>query len=175
MTIDWSKAPEGATHYCTSSLDGTHWRDYSSEIGLYWHVGQWKSHLATSEEILSRGSSFVPRPAQWNGEGLPPAGTVCELVCDGVNQGVVTVMYISEQFAVCKNHKHQHEQGAKTRRYKFRPIRTPEQIAAEEREKGILLMAHDCGHWWKSEKDTSCLPPIFSAMWEAGYRKQVAK
>jgi hypothetical protein len=113
---------------------------------------------------------------QWTGEGPPPVGTVCESSkCEGVweqckilahsemSYGEQVVVFQAGDEITFSNPKY------------FRPIRTPEQIAAEEQEKGILQMAHDSGQWWKSETDVKCLPPIFGAMWKAGYRKQEAK
>ena len=73
--IDWSSAPEGATHYndyCDrqwlkefppSFFNGVKWVKYSS-------AGIGENHIAGA----------VPRP-QWRGheDGLPPAGTVCRI------------------------------------------------------------------------------------------------
>lgn len=49
----------------------------------------------------------------------------------------------------------------------FRPIRTPEQIAAEERKKAIDRMAADCPHPMAPAMRDS----VFAELYDAGYRK----
>ena len=70
---------------------------------------------------------------EWNGEGLPPVGTVCNLKYQGFDQGVVEVLFCSKQTTVCRNLEDGREQFGDTFEYEFRPIRTPGQIAADER------------------------------------------
>lgn len=78
---------------------------------------------------------------EWDGKDLPPVGTVCQAWHAGSYQGEVTVLFIGDQAAVLKNHGHGEEQFGRLADYKFRPLRTPEQIAAEEREKAVSEMA----------------------------------
>lgn len=122
MNIDWSKAPEDATHY-----------------GFY----------------------APPTLPTWNGEGLPPVGAVCEL------QDATEVRILA----------HTKRAGAPVAVYQctdsesieaytasfFRPIRTPEQIAAEEREKAIEEIASLIGRGTFSQDA--------AAIYDAGYRK----
>lgn len=77
MNIDWSKAPEGATHFSPpfedyvglwARTDGKTWMYKSLNGSDNWYVGP---NPAAKEE-------YLPRPAPWTGEGLPPVGTVCE-------------------------------------------------------------------------------------------------
>lgn len=137
MNIDWSKAPEGATHYQLESKYP--FRDYSEDQAKYWNGTSWEWMLAESQTVLAH-VDHVPRPAApaWNGEGLPPVGTVCEL------QDATEVRILA----------HTKRAGAPVAVYQctdsesieaytasfFRPIRTPEQIAAEEREAYINRM-----------------------------------
>ncbi|HAM74188.1 MAG TPA: hypothetical protein DCQ09_00800 [Alcanivorax sp.] len=82
--IDWSKAPEGATHF-----------DPNDDVGLPWmrlQQGRWRAFdeeyqcwTAPMDEDDSfirnnDGAQCIPRPSQWRGpeDGLPPVGTVCE-------------------------------------------------------------------------------------------------
>ena len=104
----------------------------------------------------------------WNGEGLPPVGTVCEWKeKTGFSWVKATVLFISESSVVM-----QREDGFEwqmlTKRTVFRPIHTPEQIAAEERDKAIEGMI----------ADTNILTGIMSdrrimagQLYDAGYRK----
>ncbi|NQY83856.1 MAG: hypothetical protein HRT34_03490 [Alcanivorax sp.] len=80
--IDWSKAPEGATHF-----------DPNDDVGLPWmrlQQGRWRAFdeeyqcwTAPMDEDDSfirnnDGAQCIPRPSQWRGpeDGLPPVGTV---------------------------------------------------------------------------------------------------
>jgi len=82
--IDWSKAPEGATHF-----------DPNDDVGLPWmrlQQGRWRAFdeeyqcwTAPLDEddafiINNDGAQCIPRPTEWRGpeDGLPPVGTVCE-------------------------------------------------------------------------------------------------
>lgn len=169
--IDWSKAPEWATHAIRKIVgpekgklefsvvvDGEH---RISPDGLWFHPDAYEV------------AGLRPRPPKinttWTGEGLPPVGTVCRLSFNGSDQGVVTVNYITTEFCVCKNHDFGHEQGSPTENYNFTPIRTPEQITAEEREKAIdgMLEIIDAGFFDNARA-------IYAAIYDAGYRKQVA-
>ena len=144
--IDWSKAPDGATHWhdeydcyvaCwVKEQEGQ--RYYSRADGLF---GKW---MIDSNPLPIE--KCIPRPAAkpaWSGEGLPPVGTVCEIAA--------STKYLSIR----------HPEGARVKVYAtftddrgvelaafvddigqvggvatagcFRTLRTPEQIAAEER------------------------------------------
>ena len=69
MIIDWSKAPEGATHYYTRG--DTPWRDLSGENWKWWADGKWHSDNAVSASIDRSSQGFlerrcvelIPRPA----------------------------------------------------------------------------------------------------------------
>lgn len=70
--IDWSKAPEGATHRY-----GGLW--YKKEDGtLYVWEKIW--YLSTMQNV-QHSERFIPRPPQqYTGTGLPPVGSVVEVV-----------------------------------------------------------------------------------------------
>lgn len=74
-----------------------------------------------------------PAVEVWNGEGLPPAGTICHCLYKGIDQGEVRVEYIGKNACVLLNLFHGDEQCGMTEHYLFTPIRTLEQIAADER------------------------------------------
>lgn len=78
----------------------------------------------------------------WNGpeDGLPPVGTVCELRTRNGGWGEAEIKYHGR--AVCvwlwvrrDGNTEQVEHAESPDRLEFRPIRTAEQLAAEEREK----------------------------------------
>lgn len=173
--IDWDKAPEGATHYmpeqtycvaCWVKVIGGH-AFYSYGI----KGEEWKSWGGWNDFKLHA----IPRPSPaWNGEGLPPVGTVCEW------KGLLGGYWVEcEVVAVSKSQivlKHAESStyrpgefevfSAEPLRLEFRPIRTPEQIAADEREAAIeelrkLLSNVACDDYHAAV-----------AMIDAGYRKQ---
>ena len=72
--IDWSKAPEGATHY----REGVATFYKQTDRAYEWSAGRWQliandlNEFRWSDQLIAR-----PSPA-WSGEVLPPAGTECE-------------------------------------------------------------------------------------------------
>lgn len=90
MNIDWSKAPEGATHYgATSYFNGSpDWCEaFYKSIGGRWLIcfpasDDWHGDASKNRDWDERFATLIARPAVWNGEGLPPVGTVCEFQGD---------------------------------------------------------------------------------------------
>lgn len=95
-------------------------------IGAY----DWRFELVEAKDENGRFDEWFKR-----GE-LPPVGTVCEAWHQGANQGIVEVRY-SGECMVLWNVSGKHEQCSASENYTFRPIKVPEQIAAEERENVI--------------------------------------
>lgn len=140
--IDWSKAPEWASRHGFAPAGLPCWIDgggYSYEDkrqdGRYFKFSEgWDE---------SEFSGITYRSPGWNGEGLPPVGTVCEVHnaelsnpqwerCTILFMGAFKCVYESES---CHERVADvSDDGCIT---SFRPIRTPEQIAAEEREEAI--------------------------------------
>lgn len=163
--IDWSKAPQWATHYGPDSdcyceswyqvIDGkiVAFSEADSAVCVRQQANQGECFYHPIEDLIAR----------WTGEGLPPVGTVCEAWHNGCAQGVVQVRY-SGGCMVLWNVKLKHEQCSASENYTFNPIRTPEQIAAEEREKAIDAI----------QDDLSLSPEcryIAKRVYESGYRK----
>lgn len=85
-------------------------------------------------EWTPTGFKFVDaeRIEQWNGKGSPPAGTECEHQCFGCSGwSKATVIAYGAKKTFYRD-EHGHEWSRLSDEMKFRPIRTPEQIAAEE-------------------------------------------
>ena len=75
---------------------------------------------------------------EWNGEGLPPVGTVCEwkhVASETWHQAKVN--YIGCAYVIFANHAGDDEQHYYRRDISFRPIREPEEIIDTERESAI--------------------------------------
>jgi len=162
--IDWSKAPEDATHYypgCDAYY--SHWikcvdeKRYAALTAAY----PWKKD--TDPRSLNQ---CIPRPTthtqpEWGGEGLPPVGTVCECQDESFKWKPGTIVYVGQgdgaMVAVM-----QADSGILIgEKGEFRPILTLEQIAAEEREKAIEdLIRVTCINHGEAAR-----------IYDAGYRK----
>jgi len=177
MTIDWSNAPEGATHFLPEqraqgwvacwykNVDGTWFGRNSNDCDWY----------PDNDYVDEFVPLLMKKPTgEWNGEGLPPVGADIEWCgCRGGYWVPAKVVATNADQVVV-----QHAQGQDYKpgcfdvwsaaQMKFRPIRTPEQIAAEEREKAIDELTHGYGNealrgWAIYAYDT------------LGYRKQVTE
>lgn len=164
MSIDWNTAPEGATHWEPRGIVfGEGWMKKVGNEWSYWLEGSevWADCFVSAE----REATFEARPQEaWDGQGLPPVGTVCQYrhmiwpeyrPCE--------IRYISEESLVAYDDAQ--EQLYRTCDMLFRPIRTPEQIAAEEREKAVGDMA-------MSIQGVPYQYPTLYALYDAGYRRQ---
>lgn len=169
--VDWSKAPEGATHWdsrgnaCTigfmkPGVRADEWEYFgiSGDWILYGPIGR-----SLKESMIAR-----PEALTWGGDGRPPAGVTCQYQHDqhcGVwYEG--EILYISNEYTIVKGGV-TGEQQYYTRNLSFRPIRTPEQIAAEEREQCIQDIASNIGRGTFYEDA--------ERLYELGYRKQVTE
>ncbi|HEJ1718331.1 TPA: hypothetical protein SL793_006261 [Pseudomonas aeruginosa] len=171
MSIDWSKAPEGANKAGFTGPD--------NYLQFYRIPGRFGDYDYWSENNGWRGTDFptcanqlFERPAkvEWDGQGLPPVGTACEYrhmiwpeyrPCE--------IRYISEESLVAYDNGQ--EQFYRTCDMLFRPVRTLEQIAAEEREKAIDAMLdldppHENGLGLTSRRQ------FCETLYDAGYRRQ---
>ena len=156
--IDWSKAPEGTTHaWANDSV--VCW--YRVEDPVFYSVYDRDfRHGDVFQQTPSSHKDLIKRPTAWNGEGLPPVGTVCEWLSEQYgwlggkvvgHDGTVTVVAHNDGYTGC----HPHE---------IRPIRTPEQIAAEERKSHVLgMLCYDA--LGTSRRG------LAEALYDAGYRK----
>ncbi len=174
MSIDWSKAPEGATHY-HHNLASPWLKD--GEVPMYFYPPFWMrygSPMAGKAHI----AHAVPRPAApataptWDGQGLPPVGIECETwhVCKPDDITVRKILFMGSSLVVMSD-KLRGEVTGRLEKVQFRPLRTPEQIAAEEREKAIDSMLdldppHESGFGMTSRRQ------FCEILFDAGYRRQ---
>lgn len=140
--IDWSKAPEGATHRVARWVTSQQvWVKVCGSKFSAW-AGD-RGWVVATVPFDPRNFAVVdPRPATWNGDGLPPVGTVCEVRndatggWDAVDEVIAHTEINGAAVAVFKREDRIFHSPADA----FRPIRTSEQIAAEERERYITRM-----------------------------------
>lgn len=125
-----------------------------------------KAVMSITDEQIAE----IPRQPVWSGDGLPPVGTTCEAWHNGSAQGVVEVRYAGD-FMVLWNVELKHEQCSAAKDYSFRPIRTPEQIAAEERDKAYRGMIDDLAAVMGISNIDQRECDVLHALVDAGYRK----
>lgn len=162
--IDWSKAPEGATHWEPDSdaFEPSFMRKRNGVWECFW-LDEWMDARIDDEGRVER---FIPRPAAWDGTGLPPAG--CEIEYHSPSRGWQPGEYIGQfngQMVIgCRETGVIGYCPAEI----VRPIRTPEQIAADERERAVDAMM-------ETFVVTGCKKSILRgaclALYDAGYRK----
>jgi len=167
--IDWSKAPEGTTGRGEIGISGFYvwfsdeWYEYvNTNHGGRYYFGD--AFTYKKEDIVS--VIMRPQPTPWSGEGLPPVGTVCEWFSPVYGwlggkvvgrDGTVSVIAHNDGYTGC----HPHE---------VRPIRTTEQIAADERDAAVKEMLSLDPYSPTSGQMTSS--SFCYALYDAGYRKQ---
>lgn len=174
--VDWSKAPEGATHY-------------NAELGCPWLKETPASYFAEDKKVwVKYGSNrfatddlrnAVKRPQEWDGVGLPPVGTICMLN----DCGAMNAYYAHHAGKKLKIIAHatsskgnilavymvigEDEFHGLTDNLNFKPIKTPEQIESEERLHAIDEMLDFVvpGRLYRE---------AMGLLYDAGYRKQGA-
>jgi hypothetical protein len=180
IEIDWSDAPEGATHF----MGGRHCPWYRKDKDGSWFF--WTGFIWVSTYVSPDAISEViqrPSPAR-SGEGLPPVGTLCEICAEKDNSQLVKhegkrarIVAHSVKIGGQKIAVYEVVDGAGNSEYhalpagNFRPIRTPEQIAADEREAFIDEIALLLG--WDAKYDGAQRDA--GKIFDAGYRKQADK
>lgn len=163
--IDWSKAPEGATHWVqdlTPEMGDKYsgWAKFDGRVYNAFGGGFWVAETTAF--------AFIPRPAEstaWGGTGLPPVGTMCEVdTAAGRQQGTV-VAHVTRDGAR-KAVVQGDDDWWSAAEWDLYPIRTPEQLAAEAREKAVI----DLTQFLVGQRHCS-EAYIAERLYDAGYRK----
>lgn len=108
---------------------------------------------------------------EWSGEGIPPIGTVCEFLKHAKYKTSwikVRVVFIGGNLIVFEHGANGNEFSEQITEVSFRPIKTPEQHAAEERLHAIDEMMTLVGRYC-TFKD------VMGFLYDAGYRKTEVK
>lgn len=126
---------------------------------------QWQAAV----DALKAAENTVP---EWNGEGLPPVGMVCEYQDSLGRWDKVEITAVAKRGICFVQIAHDGENYVNKTEARFRPIRTPEQIAAEERDRSIdaMLKIAEGPHDGNPRKVHVSRPQI-AALYDAGYRK----
>lgn len=136
-------------------------------------AGQEESKYVAARATFFAGDSWVAMveaapeyvAEAWLGEGLPPVGTVCEWRPN--QDGWVQVEILGHNGEETWFRREGHESSETCLRMAFfRPIRAPEQIAAEEREKEIDAMFQIA-----CKPEGVSMKKAIGLIYDAGYRK----
>jgi len=125
------KIPEG-TQFIEAGCGDKGFRKF--EKGCWWfYEGFWRNvdWRMGALTLVSEHPGYTAPATPWTGEGLPPVGTVCEVkgcMSHYLKWNKVTVFAVRGKTVMFDM-----EDGrwGQTDQHEFRPIRTPEQIAAE--------------------------------------------
>ncbi|HFH4112901.1 TPA: hypothetical protein ACGJ6O_003071 [Pseudomonas aeruginosa] len=174
MSIDWNTAPEGATHWEPAGLEFHEgWMKKEGNGWFFWGLdAEWKYGGDVSAE---REATFEARPQEaWDGQGLPPVGIEAEVIWDGADIAYFRAKILAHDedrvvFRWCEGESKGQYGSYAVLNFgilpTFRPLRTPEQSAAEEREKAVGDMA-------MSIQGVPYQYPTLYALFDAGYRRQ---
>lgn len=189
--VDWSKEPKAVGALVTKPRNVHHPKTvFAAEFFIFGCMIKGTDCNGNAFSAVDDCWEWVPRPVDpWKGEGNPPVGTTCEFhgasaACpydqwhpdlkDGDH--VEIIAYVNDSvgpIAVftfrARNEDIAAIQVEQARPGAFRPIRTPEQIAAEERQKACLELLSDCF------QDANAFALVQAGrLYDAGWRKQVA-
>ena len=191
IKIDWSMAPEWADGHGLIAHQGI--TEVWVSMDQYTVVGRpggpypWGGGTGDTRHNHTRGQVqyITRRPDRWDGEGLPPVGTLVEasFACedfenwhDGVCVAVGEDPEGREDFCVvqCGKKIAMYRDEAK----RVRPRRTPEQIAADERLHKIRnahsRIARTLDQFRQDIPGQSAARTVIEAMIDAGYEMQEA-
>lgn len=180
----WAKAPEGATHWEPQGVTIlASWMRLDQDGWWWWSEGKKRWELYRANLPQHRVDAMIQRPSPWNGTGLPPVGIECEccytspseyyrvkIIAHDDEKAVFRWIDGPKQFELgdCKNYT----LGALTHHHpKFRPIRTHEQIEAEERDKAVDELCETIVGHYGSPKMSEHYLGLARALYDAGYRK----
>ncbi len=173
MSIDWNTAPEGATHWEPGGPEFAEgWMMKLGNKWFYWSEGEgsyrWIHGYMSCNVSAEREATFEARPQEaWHGQGLPPVGITCESWRSGVRR-IVKILGHGDEYIFVREDDGREILLSIGDGREFRPLRTPEQIAAEERSKEcdrIFFILSNVGR----EGNRS---DMAEAIYDAGYRRQ---
>jgi len=178
--IDWSKAPEWADGHGLVAHHGITevWinMDQYAVVGAEDRAYPYGGGTGDHRHNFTRGQVqyITPRPGQWDGKGLPPVGVDCEYNDGGEWMRCEVVAHRNNAAVVLSDCY----EPAFVSQQELRPIRSPEQIAADERlhklRNAHTAIARTLEAFRGDIPAESVSRQVIEAMIDAGYSKQVA-
>ena len=183
IKIDWRMAPEWADGHGLIAFQGFTevWisAEQYSVVGREGGPYPWGGGKGDTRHNHTRGQVqyITPRPARWDGEGLPPVGQKIEMKHKRSTEEwarpdfhEVTITAMGKQLFMVTYRDDGDENCGHLNEYEFRPLSTPEERVAEERKRSARQMCLDAGH----ESPTPGQINMGLKLYDAGYRKQEA-
>lgn len=176
-----SKIPEGATHTLSgATVEYKKLRQGSQSMWLTYVDGDWIDTVNATPQM------YAPINPAWSGEGPPPVGVEIEVKHkDATPEWARPDFYKSEIVAIGKQlvifaaESTGCETVGKIEDYEFRPVRTTEQIAADERLHKIrdacTAISKTLDRFKNDIPGGGAARAVIEAMIDAGYAKQVTK
>lgn len=191
MNIDWSKAPEDATHAgtTTTTQKAVFYKDIREDKYSFWN----DNGCGWRKDAIGRPvcTPLIERPKKqeaWDGVGLPPVGldvlakvdfkkappyTIINLTEIGIDVQnsmpsfhTAKVLYASEKYVILLSLGG--ECMAPRSCVEFKKIKTPEQLAEEEKKEAIKQICIDAG----CPEITPGQLRVAEILYDKGYRKQ---
>lgn len=187
-TVDWSLAPEGATHWTPDERVCNQFiRFFDGE--WYWLGEVWNKYGAGTDWMASQLAGVVSKPEEkqppaWSGpeDGLPTVGSVCEYsVFNADSWFQCEIKYVlngyphddlGEWVAVIYCPHLERDQVARPDRFKFRAIKTPEQLAAEERERSVNDLASEISRYFNTEQPSGISVNLAQYLLDQGFKRE---
>lgn len=164
--IEWSDAPVWAGAVIADPCGERYWV-------TGWGIASKRQMIGndwidiTEADTASEGHAWALvslRPKAWSGEGLPPVGAVCEIKRSPKWTEVEVIAHYEGQAVIA------FDGDVELRdHFDLRPIRTPEQTKADERERAIQAIRDEIGY-----QRPQLGPCPVAQLYDASYRKQVA-
>ena len=189
--IDWSKAPENCVGALAAKVGNIHFPKVTFAKSVIHENGRVRGESCDGIPLCAYLDVWIWEDRPWTVDGLPTVGTVCEFAGGApcpedpfdkdLKEGMkVTIIahFKCGDFTLAaftfdpENPDRGMVQVEQGNFGCFRPIRTPEQIEAEARQKGIEELGN-----FLSTNTTTPTPFLWEAaqkIYDAGYRKQVA-
>lgn len=173
-----SKIPEGATH---TAPDGTY---RMARDGLWYGCadGDWVYIVGAAPNFYTK----IQAEPGWSGDGLPPVGVEIEVKHkDATPEWArpdfykAEIVAIGKQLVIFAAEATGFETVGKIEDYEFRPVRTPEKIAADERlhkiRNACTTISKTLDRFKNDIPGGGAARAVIEAMIDAGYAKQVTK
>ncbi|WP_081782146.1 hypothetical protein [Pseudomonas sp. CHM02] len=178
-----SKIPEG-TQFIEAGCGEKGFRKF--EKGCWWfYEGFWRHvdwKMGALTLVTEHPDYAAPAIIPWTGEGLPPVGTVCEVLWNESRMEYLR----TKVFGVNEHGQpiHRFDEGPKKYMYQadvmvtttgtkvFRPIRTPEQIEQQELREALEDLAPHIAGYMGRDDPAAVDVGLAAYLLDHGYRKQ---
>ena len=150
MIVDWSGAPEDCVGALVACVGNIHFPRVTFVKSVIHEQNRVRGESCDGSALCAYLDVWAYEERPWTGEGLPPVGTVCEhrKLIPGEEWTEVEIVahrtFVGDDYP-CAVFVYSQSSSHSSSGDHFRPCRTPEQIAAEERLAAINYLEIDAG------------------------------